>query len=101
MGELDDLYDYLSDDLRQSDNNNTNTNTTNKMHLKSSQSMIVSSNTHDGSLLAVSSSKSLKNMTGNITKSPDMTFDKRQRHPDNQDDHYDDTALPERNMGKK
>lgn len=62
--------------------------------------MIVSSYTNDGSLLTVSSSKSLKNMTGNITKTPDMTYDNRQSRPDEEDGHYDDTALPERNMGK-
>lgn len=91
LEELDDLYEYLSEDGVQVTNNHiSSTNNTNKP-VKHSQSLTVTSETNHESMLAVGSTHSLKNLPSQ-TRTPEMTYDDRQRL---EDSIYDDTAVPQ------
>lgn len=88
LEELDDLYEYLSEDGVQVTNNHISP--TNKP-VKHSQSLTVTSETNHESMLAVGSTHSLKNLPSQ-TRTPEMTYDDRQRL---EDSIYDDTAVPQ------
>lgn len=88
LGELDDLYEYLSEDCVDVTNtNNQATNTNNSRHLQNSQSMIINSNTNNQSLLTVGRAQSFTNAPSQPTS------DRRQRLPVQEDDLYDDTVI--------
>ncbi|XP_060563481.1 uncharacterized protein LOC132722900 isoform X6 [Ruditapes philippinarum] len=88
LGELDDLYEYLSEDGVDVTNTNIQaTNTNNSRHLQNSQSMIINSNTNNQSLLTVGRAQSFTNAPSQPTS------DRRQRLPVQEDDLYDDTVI--------
>ncbi|XP_053405738.1 uncharacterized protein LOC123566534 isoform X4 [Mercenaria mercenaria] len=94
IDDLDDLYEYLSEDGVDHTNNKMQfTNTNNQKPTKNTQSMIINSNAYNDSLLAVGSTHSLKSAPGPST--PASVYDNRQKMPDQEDDLYDDTALPQ------